>query len=150
MKITIGKPVSKKNPKFKYKIKIEFMYGDADGEGHEELLISEGNPLLERFLEFLDRCIAFYETSGMGGGDDYTGVSDWYFFFNDEYDEEEADLEEKDKPVFEEGDKKWLEEFAFGWHTDPGTDGQNTSSIENFTITYFDGSGIEHHVKIRR
>ena len=146
MKLVIGKQKkAKKNPISKFRIDIEFMYGDADGEGHEKLLISEDNPLISRYLKFLDKCKKLYKETGKGGYDDYTSVKDWYYFFKEDLDPEYDEI-----PVYKKGEEKWAEEFAFDWHTDPGSDGQCISSIEGYVVTHFDKNGVERKVTIKR
>ena len=82
--LKIGEPLkSKKNPTNMFKVYIEFMYGDADGYGHEELLIKKDNPYLERFLIFLDDCIKLYP-EGKGGYEGFDEVEGYDIFCNDD------------------------------------------------------------------
>lgn len=132
MKITIGKPIPpEENPKNQYKIVLDFMIGDADGEDEIEIFCSKDNTSLERFLTFLDNCEDYYKESGKGGYEDYTGVKDYYVFCNG--------VQKKDPN---------LNEFLFDWSYE-GMFG-TCNSLEGYTITYFDENGVEHFVTVKK
>lgn len=71
-----GQPTA---PKYrnKYVVTVEFMYGDADGDGTEQVAFGPNQKdLLMEFLNFLSRCANAYP-NGRCGGDDYNHVEGW-------------------------------------------------------------------------
>ena len=140
MKIKIGKQIKPEVHKNEYKFVIEFMYGDADGYGNEEIFINKDNPFLERFINFLDDCKKAYP-GGRGGYDDYNSdVVPDYWLFAEDYDKELTDEEEKLRESVD---------FYIEWQHDPSGDGI-MASFEGYEITFFDEQGIEHEVKITK
>jgi len=140
MEIKILRPIKPEVHKNEYKVVVSFMYGDADGYGTEEIFIDKDDPLLERFINFLDDCEKAYP-SGRGGCDDYNSdiVPD-YWLFAEDYDKELTDEEEKLRESVD---------FYLEWHCDPDGYG-NMSSFDGYEITFFNEQGIEHNIRITK
>jgi hypothetical protein len=140
--IKIGKPVKPiKNPTNTYKVVINFMQGDADGDSQEEVLIDKDDPYLDRFITFLKNCSKFYP-SGKGGYADYSEVKDYWLFCGGDFDE---DLTEEEIEFQEQELEKNV--ISFNW--DRNLDMYGVASFESYVITYFNESGIEHKVTIQ-
>jgi hypothetical protein len=139
MEITIGDPIKPEVHKNEYKVVVKFMYGDADGYGSEEIFIDKDDPILERFINFLNDCEKAYP-SGRSGYDNYDSdiVPDYWLFAED-------DKELNDE---EEALRKTSDIYLY-WHYDPSGDGI-MASFNGYKITFFDAHGIEHKVIITK
>lgn len=130
MQLSINKEIIEV-PKNKYKVSVDFMFGDADGDATEEVLVDDNQDNkdeLERFIKCLIMCNAAYP-HGRGGYDNYNRVPDYDRYFSEDWDE--------DQP----------EPSIYCQHPwDPAGDGIQ-SSFSGFSITHFDESGIERQVE---
>ncbi len=138
MEIKIGKPLSIQSPKDKYKINIEFMFGDADGTDYEEILVDgnkfntsvQYNKEVELLIETLQKCIKL-DRKGRRGYDSFEEVlKDHYKNKNLEkfleYPEKENQTKYKELLFNIPSREEWLDSFR------------------GLTITYFNKDGIEH------
>lgn len=136
LKISKGKKVKKPQYKNQYKIVLNYMYGDADGDGTDEIYIDEDNEDTERFIEFLENWLKAYK-NGRGGSDDYSEdvVKDWDYFTDEEgtYDDDNNRTK-----------KIWVE-----YHKDPQTQDM-WATLETYEITFFDANGDEYEVKVKK
>jgi hypothetical protein len=138
VKITIGKKIRPVERKKAYKFVINFMYGDADGEGTEEVYVDKDNPYLEKFITFLKDCKEAYPRGRDGYSCHYNSekIKNYWLFC-------ETGDELTDKQ-FEE-----IEEcgISLDWQYDPTNEGYQ-ASFEGYEVTYFDEDGQEYEVKI--
>lgn len=139
MKIEIGRPLKKQKYKNVYKIIIDFMYGDGDGSGTEEVIIEKNSIYLERFIAFLEKCIDFDADQ-----ESFLDLEDAWLFLEDglEYTEEE------DEVRLTQMEKEIEESVYFSWHSDVAREGYR-ASLQDYTITFFDENGIEYKVIIK-
>lgn len=114
-----GQPTA---PKYrdKFVVTVEFMYGDADGEGIEQVAFGKNQKdLLVEFLNFLSRCANAYP-GGRGGCDDYDHIEGW---------------------------SKWVDYEGGGnnptleWQNDPQGDGFQASFRHAF-VEWYDAAGV--------
>ncbi|MGL5579350.1 MAG: hypothetical protein ACRDCE_00025 [Cetobacterium sp.] len=124
--ITSIVPASKSNPTNMYKVVVTFMENDADGYPTDTVYFASGkeSKMIE-FLNFLGRCAVAYP-NGKGGHDNYShveGFRDWVI---------DEDIPEEEQP------DSCLEWAYWDW--------EYCCSFEAVDVTYYDASGIEHHV----
>lgn len=124
IKFKIGKKISPHIHKNEYRIIVNFMYGDADGDGKEEVFISKDSKDLERFIRFLKESIDVDR-------DTLQDIKD-FDYFCDEY--------------HEEGNNT-VSDFNLDWHYDPTCEGDR-AIMNYYEITYFDHNGDEFEVKV--
>ncbi len=133
MQLTIKKEIIIEVPVNKYKVNINFMFGDADGDTSEEILIDDkSTDELERLIKCLIMCNAAFP-NGRGGGSeyDYDNVPDYDRYFKEDYDYDDKEQDEH--------------EIYCEHPNDPGSDYQST--FRGFSITHFDENGIEREVE---
>lgn len=106
----------------KFVVTVNFMYGDADGSGSEEIEFDKNQePELIDFLNFLGRCAAAYP-GGRGGSDDYDHIEGWDKWVNEETHDETL---------------PWLE-----WQHDPTCDGA-TASFRGASVVWYNTEGVK-------
>lgn len=128
LKISKGKKVKKPQYKNQYKVVLSYMYGDADGNGEDEIYIDEDNEDTERFIEFLENWLK------VDDDDDYDKehIKDWDYF------SEDGDSDEESKG-----------EIFVEYHSDPSREGY-PAAFQSYEITFFDANGDEYEVKVKK
>ena len=111
IKLKIENPKLPKKPLTNsYKIKIEFMEGDADGTEYKDFIFHESElkddvflTELEEFLKCIKKCIAL-DRKDRGGFENFSDcvehyghIKNWRKFVNDEDDEDEDDSNESER-----------------------------------------------------
>ena len=163
MEIKIGKDEIV-NPEYAncFKIEMDFMIGDADGDTSDTVFVSEDNKNLNDFLKCLEMCSKAFEVGGMGGCDTFSEVPGYGKFFADHYDDEEEEDEDEvyglsdDEDEDDDYEDDYDEETEFEIQTGSihaqhpyQPDGSGIEcSFEGYTITYFNSEGKEFPVEV--
>ena len=147
-----------KDPTYKncYKIIMDFMIGDADGDEESVVFVTKDNPNIEEFLKCLEMCSKAFDETGMGGCDTFSDVPGYGKFFGDEDDdeEEEDDYEESDEDEYDEDedvydDAEEIQDRRIRADHPYQPDGMGIEcSFEGYSITHFDGDGKEFAVDV--
>lgn len=153
MELKIEKRKDKRNRKPHYIFEVEFMEGDADGEksGLVEVNADEVDRIYALILATACCCAAY--PNGMAGYDEYNGLLEYDAFFGESID---IDLYEKfrtegmDDDELETLIRKKIEEMnPDGWGIDHPSDSfGNSTSFENYYLTYVDENGDSSPVEI--
>jgi len=98
MEIKIGKKEIEQ-PVYKncYKVHINYMIGDADGDDEDIVYIDKNNESFEDFIKCLEMCCRAFDVGGMGGMDTFKNVPGYKDFFGDSWDDDEEDEDEEDE-----------------------------------------------------
>lgn len=151
-----------------YKLKYEYMIGDANGQTSETVKVSHKNPYVERFVKLLNKLKPVKGTWGIVFEYNFLDnlllekqiTQDDYLFLNrmmgidaddaDEYDEDEEEKEFSETTnVFkvEKENEKYANEFR------EGVTGETEYSFlvfEGVKLTYYDEYGKSHKTKIKK
>lgn len=125
-----------------YEFNLEFMGGDCDFYDHVSVTISEDDPYLLRFVEFVKNCQGAYtgkygDEKYQGHKDDYSFVPDYYMFVEDDegYDEE-------GEPLYPDV------KFTIGYWP-ANWDHTGNFSLWTFDVRYIDKNGQKWNVQIK-
>ena len=127
-----------KKQKEGYYVKIEFMYGDADGGTKKEFgpFYPEQKKYLLHFLNMLEDCLNAYP-NGKGGFDEYEEVVEELKVWNLLY-------EEDDVPNISDEFEKVVKQIRFEWICDPNGF-YNESTIVDYKVRYFNKQDQQFH-----
>ena len=124
-------PVTKKSaPKNKYKITVEAMHGDADMDTTETRIFEANEEGISKMIDTIRILCSYWNVSG--------------------YPEDETIDEQIYKTCLDHNisNKYPTDTYMDIVGNDRTNDGQTYASLQEISVTYFDISGIEHHVEI--
>lgn len=136
-------------PKYvnKYVATVEFMFGDADGEGFSDIAFEADQPdMVIDFLQFCARCATAYLTGGAHreGYSHVEGYDKWCTL----EDLDEADWDDIDEDDIQELDEQDPTRPYLQWRMDPMSDYEHYGTFSGVTVVWYDEFGRPYEVQI--
>ena len=133
-KFKINEKPKTKKVKDGYYVKIDFMYGDADGSTTRKIgpFMKHEEAALDAFLTMLDKCLKAFP-NGKGGFDQFEEKVEelkiWNFAYEPDKNETLPEIPDEIKSV--------IERLQFEWPLEPGDWGTQADIIE-YSVKYYD------------
>jgi len=133
-------------PKYKvFKLKLSFMEGDADGYSYGEVIASTVTDEIKELIKMLDTVSAPYKECGHGGEDceDEKNAGIQYVL-----DSSILKFVALSRSTWNGDDEDKANDYLsdLGW--DIHANNMFPNSIEGWTLSYFDGDGVEYEVEV--
>lgn len=139
-------------PKFvnKFVATVEFMFGDADGEGFSDVVFeADQADLVVDFLQFCARCAAAYPNGG-AGHKGYSHIEGYDKWCDDDIDEDDwDDIDEDDIQEVTDLDLIYAATLpTLEWRMDPMGDYEYYGSYSSVKVVWYDEFGRPFEVQI--
>lgn len=156
MEFTIEKGKEKRKKEPHYKLEIEFMFGDADGEEFVSTIIDQTDIENAKSLILATACCCAAYPGGRGGGDEYDGLPEYDAFFLEDFADPDNYVfvfnEDDSNEIAQEKVNAYLESLnpnGYGMeHPWDPTGGDMHATFRNYKLYFIDADGDKSNVKI--